>query len=287
MELHQLRYVIAVVDAGTFTAGAQTVRVSQSGVSTQIAKLERELGVTLFDRTSRRVSLTEEGRSLLPAIRQALSGLDAVTDTANAIRGVMTGSLRVGAVTGLTWDPLVDALAVMHDSHPGIDVRLIEGLSDDLIRAVRDGGLDVAVAGWAGAAPADLLTRVIVEDALCAVLAPDHPWASSTTLDTARLLTADLISLPVGTGARGALDAAAARIGMTATPRWEVTTPAQVSLLARRGIGVGALSENTAAGFDGVVAVPLADTAARSSLGVVSRREPSAAAQAFRSLLGL
>ncbi|WHU45466.1 LysR family transcriptional regulator [Gordonia sp. L191] len=287
MELHQLRYVIAVVDAGTFTAGAQTVRVSQSGVSTQIAKLERELGVTLFDRTSRRVSLTEEGRSLLPAIRQALSGIDAVTDTANAIRGVMTGSLRVGAVTGLTWDPLVDALAVMHDSHPGVDVRLIEGLSDDLIRAVRDGGLDVAVAGWAGAAPADLLTRVIVEDALCAVLAPDHPWASSTTLDTARLLTADLISLPVGTGARGALDAAAARIGMTATPRWEVTTPAQVSLLARRGIGVGALSENTAAGFDGVVAVPLADTAARSSLGVVSRREPSAAAQAFRSLLGL
>lgn len=287
MELHQLRYVTAVVDAGTFTAGAQTVRVSQSGVSTQIAKLERELGVTLFDRTSRRVSLTAEGRTLLPVIRQALTGIDAVTDTANAIRGVMTGSLRVGAVTGLTWDPLVDALAVMHDSHPGIDVRLIEGLSDDLMRALRDGGLDVAVAGWAGDAPADLLTRVIVEDALCAVLAPDHPWASSTTLDTAQLLTADLISLPVGTGARAALDAAAARIGMTATPRWEVTTPAQVSLLARRGIGVGALSENTAAGFDGIVAVPLADAAARSSLGVVSRRDPSAAAQAFRSLLRL
>ncbi len=109
MELHQLRYVTAVVDAGTFTAGAQTVRVSQSGVSTQIAKLERELGVTLFDRTSRRVSLTAEGRTLLPVIRQALTGIDAVTDTANAIRGVMTGSLRVGAVTGLTWDPLVDA----------------------------------------------------------------------------------------------------------------------------------------------------------------------------------
>ncbi len=287
MELHQLRYVTAVVDAGTFTAGAQTVRVSQSGVSTQIAKLERELGVTLFDRTSRRVSLTAEGRTLLPVIRQALTGIDAVTDTANAIRGVMTGSLRVGAVTGLTWDPLVDALAVMHDSHPGIDVRLIEGLSDDLMRAVRDGGLDVAVAGWAGDAPADLLTRVIVEDALCAVLAPDHPWASSTTLDTAQLLTADLISLPVGTGARAALDAAAARIGMTATPRWEVTTPAQVSLLARRGIGVGALSENTSAGFDGIVAIPLADTAARSSLGIVSRRDPSAAAHAFRSLLGL
>lgn len=285
MELHQLRYVVAVVDEGTFTAGADVLRVSQSGVSTQIAKLERELGVTLFDRSSRRVALTDAGRTLLPAIRQALAGINAVADTAAGIRGVLTGSLRVGAVTGLTWPPLVDALVAMHSEHPGIDVRLVEGLSGDLITAVRDGRLDVAVAGWSGAAPNALAARVIIDDALCAVLALDHPWVSRSHLGIDELLHADLIALPEGTGARAALDASAARAGLRAVPRWEVTTPAQVTALARRGLGIGALSETTAATFDGVVAIPLTDPAARSKLGVVSRPEPSPAAQAFRALL--
>lgn len=92
--------------------GGPAGHVSQSGRSAHVAKLDRELSVTLLHRTSRRVSLTEDGRRLLPLIRQALAGVDAVTDTANAICGVPTGSLRVGAVTGLTWDPLVDAPAL-------------------------------------------------------------------------------------------------------------------------------------------------------------------------------
>ena len=71
----------------------------------------------------------------------------------------------------------MDALAAMHERHPGIDVRLTEGLSDDLMVCVREGSLDIAVAGWAGREPRDLLTTVIVDDALCAVVAPDHPWA--------------------------------------------------------------------------------------------------------------
>ncbi len=286
MELHQLRYALAVVDGGSFTAAAQAVHVSQSGVSTQIAKLERELGVALFDRTSRRVALTDAAHTLVPAMRHALAAVDAVTAAAGEIRGILIGSLRVGAVTGLTWDPLVDALAAMHERHPGIDVRLTEGLSHDLMVGVREGSLDIAIAGWAGPEPADLLTTIIVDDALCAVVASDHPWASRTPLGVDELLSADMIALPRGTGARTALDDAAEREGRHSTPRWEVTTPAQVVALARRGIGVGALSTTTAAGFDGVVAIPLTDPAARSSLGVVSRRDPSPAARAFRTLLG-
>lgn len=150
MELHQLRYALAVVDGGSFTAAAQAVHVSQSGVSTQIAKLERELGVALFDRTSRRVALTDAAHTLVPAMRHALAAVDAVTAAAGEIRGILIGSLRVGAVTGLTWDPLVDALAAMHERHPGIDVRLTEGLSHDLMVGVREGSLDIAIAGWAG-----------------------------------------------------------------------------------------------------------------------------------------
>ncbi|MGO2050649.1 MAG: LysR family transcriptional regulator, partial [Microbacterium sp.] len=69
MELHQLRYVLAVVDTGSFTAASIAVNVSQSGVSTQVQKLERELGVSLFDRSSRRVTLSPDGERLVPSFR--------------------------------------------------------------------------------------------------------------------------------------------------------------------------------------------------------------------------
>ncbi|WP_296192492.1 LysR family transcriptional regulator [uncultured Microbacterium sp.] len=285
MELHQLRYVIAVVDAGTFTAGAELVRVSQSGVSTQIAKLERELGLALFERTSRRVELTDAGRRLVPLMRRVIGVASVITTEAAALRGLVTGSLRLGVVTGLAWDAFVDALATMHERHPGVDVRLIEGVSSDLAAAVRAGELDVAVAGWAGSAPEALTSRIVIDDALCVVVAPGHAWASRSHVKTREIARADVIALPAGTGARVALDAAAARAGLAIEPRWEVSTPAYAATLARRGLGVALLSATTAALQPDVVAVPLADAEARSVLGVLSRPEPSPAASAFLALL--
>ena len=282
--MHQLRYAVAIADAGTFTAAAESVRVSQSGVSLQVAKLERELGVALFDRSPRRVELTAAGRTLLPLMREALARVDAIGASAAAIRGVLLGSLRLGAVTGLQWERLVDALTAMHERHPGVDVRLGEGASADLIAAVRAGELDLAVAAWAGGDPEGLDHRIVVDDAICAIVAPGHPWASRSRIATAELLRADLIALPHGTGARAALEAAAARAGGAIAPRWEVSTPAQVAALAGRRLGVGVLSETTAEGYD-VVALPLRDPEARSTLGVVSRRNPTPAAAAFLALL--
>src|SRR5689334_15100146 len=91
MELHQLRYFLAVVDEGSFSAAAQAVRISQSGVSTQIQKLERELGVSLIDRSPRRLTLTPAGRALLPAIRSVLTAVAQVSATAHDLRGLVVG----------------------------------------------------------------------------------------------------------------------------------------------------------------------------------------------------
>src|SRR6478752_3140575 len=121
MELHQLRYFLAVVDEGSFTAAAEAVQISQSGISTQIQKLERELGLSLIDRSARRVAVTDAGATLVPHARQAVA---AVTTAAQEIRGLVVGSLRVATVTGLVWPRLFDALAAVHAQHPGIDIRL-------------------------------------------------------------------------------------------------------------------------------------------------------------------
>ena len=283
MELHQLRYFLAVVDEGSFTAAAEAVRISQSGVSTQIQKLERELGVALIDRSARRVALTTAGSSLVPYARNAVAAVDDVTGAARAIRGLVVGTLRVATVTGLVWPRLFDALAAVHAEHPGIDLRLQEGVSDDHVAAVRDGTVDVAVAAWSEQEPHGLEVSVVVDDPLVTVVAREHPWAARVRLSPAELTRDDLVTLPRGTGSRAALDVLLRRTGRVVEPRWEVATPAYVQMLASRGIGVGVVSATTAADWDDIAVLPIDDPGARSRLGVVWRSSPSHAA---RALLG-
>lgn len=284
MELHQLRYAVAVVDEGSFTAAAARERVSQSGVSSQVQKLERELGIALFERAGRRVALTPEGVHMIPALRTALSSIEAVREQAADLRGVVFGALRVGMVTGLNRPSVIDALADLHAAHPGVELALREAISDSLIEQVRRGELDVALAAWAGDRPADLETSVVVDDPLVAVVAPGHPWAARRIVRPSELARIELIALAPGAGARLALDAMLARIGAPSHPRWEVTTPAHLQLLAARGLGVGVLSQPADLAAD-LVMLRIDDARARSQLGVVWRPDPRPATRALLSRL--
>jgi len=285
MELHQLRYVLAVVETGSFTAAAERVRVSQSGVSTQVQKLERELGVALFDRTSRRVTLTQEGERLTPAIRAALEAVEEIGATAADLRGLLLGSLRVGTVFGLTWPRFYDALAEISAAHPGLDLRLREDTSARLIGAVRHGEIDLALVAWAEHPPEDLGSAVVFDDPMVAVVAPSHPWAARRTIRPEELIGMDLIALPEGTGDRSALEALLAGRADAPTPRWEVSTPATVERLAVRGLGVGVVSAATCRRWEGIRAIPIDAPHVRSRLGVVWRTAPNRAAQALLELL--
>ena len=281
MELHQLRYVLAVVETGSFTAAADVVHVSQSGVSTQVQKLERELGVALFDRSARRVALTDDGERLLPVIRAAVEAVGEIAATAADLRGLLLGSLRVGTVFGLTWPVFYDALAEIGAAHPGLDLRLREDTSSRLARAVRRGELDVAVVAWAERPPEGLEARAIFDDPLVAVVTPDHPWAARRTIRPGELTGMDLIALPEGTGDRAALDALLAGLPRGGGPRWEVSTPAVLEKLAVRGFGVGVVSAATCRRWVGIRAIPIDAPGVRSRLGVVWRPGPTRAARAL------
>jgi len=285
MELHQLRYVLAVVETGSFTAAAERVRVSQSGVSTQVQKLERELGVALFDRTSRRVTLTQEGERLTPAIRAALEAVGEIGATAADLRGLLLGSLRIGTVFGLTWPRFYDALAEISAAHPGLELRLREDTSARLIRAVRHGEIDIALVAWADEPPEGLGSAVVFDDPMVAVVAPSHPWAARRTIRPEELIGMDLIALPEGTGDRSALEALLAGRSDAPAPRWEVSTPATVERLAVRGLGVGVVSAATCRRWEGIRAIPINAPHVRSRLGVVWRTAPNRAAQALLELL--
>ncbi|MFE4515369.1 LysR family transcriptional regulator [Kitasatospora sp. NPDC056783] len=285
MEMHQLRYFAAVVDEGTFTAAAARLHVSQSGVSTQVAKLEHELGQQLLDRSGRQVRLTPAGEAVLPLAKSALATLDAIRHTAAEFADAVRGRVRLGMITGCSIPPFLDTVADLGRSHPGIELSLHEGPSEDLQAQVLSGSLDLALVGYAGEASPGLDAAVVVDEPIAAVVPAGHP------LDRAGLRLADLrgekiLCLSPGTGIRAAYADSCHRLGLDPRVDIEASSPAALLRLAERGAGVAVLSASSAEGA-GLRAVPLADAVTRARLGLVARRDQrSPAVRLLRNRLG-
>ncbi|MFH8487288.1 LysR family transcriptional regulator [Streptomyces longisporoflavus] len=190
MELRQLEYFVAVADEGGFGRAAGRLHVVQASVSQQIARLERELGVRLFDRTTRRVGLTAAGERLLPEARAALVSVARVGQVAAEIISGAEGVLRLGTARAFAErvHPALDALA---DRVPGLRVRLVQDARERRIDALRSGELDAALVRGDGPLPG-LTTMRVWDHPLFVALPATHPLAALP-----RLEPADLAGLPL------------------------------------------------------------------------------------------
>ncbi|HJB64590.1 MAG TPA: LysR family transcriptional regulator, partial [Candidatus Microbacterium pullistercoris] len=145
MEFQQMRYVVAVAEERSFTRAAERCHVVQSALSHQVKALEAELGVRLFERTSRRVDITAAGEAFVAAARQSLAAADrAVADAAEA-SGRVRGTLTVGVIPTVTAIDIPAALSAFRRAHPAVQMRLHGGGSHEFIAAIVDGDMDVAV----------------------------------------------------------------------------------------------------------------------------------------------
>ena len=245
MELRQLEYFVAVVEEASFTRAAQRVLVAQSGVSAQVRRLEAELGVALLDRGGRTVTLTEAGAAVLPFARAALAAVGGVREAVDALRGLTRGHVRVGMVTAGPSGTLTELLASFNALHPDVEITLIEDASDALFAALRSGELDLACASLGPTAPEGVETQVIIDAAIVAAVATEHPLATRTSVELEELAAYPLICLPRGTGVRALWDSA----GVRARIAFEASDPAVLAQLAARGLGVAILPEPAAAGL--------------------------------------
>jgi len=271
MEVHQLRYAVAVADSGSFTAAAATLRVSQSGVSAQVGRLEHELGVRLFERSARRVTVTPAGTDLLDRMRHVLAALDEVRSVADEVLGLVRGSVRLGAVAGLGWPAFLDAIEQVHDAHPQLALSLREGNSAALQSEVLAGRLDVAIVSWVDKPLPGLRWFVAVEERLAAAIGNDHQWGTRASVAPAELLDVPVVCLAAGTGVRAAYETMMSREGLPAPVTWEVTLPTTARALASRGLGAAVLTTSAADLPDALVYVPVESDYARSRLGIVWR----------------
>lgn len=145
MELQQLRYVIAVAEEASFTRAAARCFVVQSALSHQVKALEKELGVTLFARTSRRVALTAAGSAFLPAARVSLEAAERAAADAAAATGQVRGRLTVGVIPTVTAVDVPAALGTFHRTHPQVRIALQVAGSDELESSIAHGDVDVGL----------------------------------------------------------------------------------------------------------------------------------------------
>ncbi|WP_370339757.1 LysR family transcriptional regulator [Catenulispora sp. MAP5-51] len=286
MELQQLRYVIAVAETGGFTRAAERCLVVQSALSHQIARLERELGARLFERTSRRVSLTPAGAAFLPAARQCLEAADRAAAEVAAAVGEVRGRLAVGLIPTVTAVDIPGALRDFHERYPRVRISLRVGASDDLVEKVKGGSLDVAFLGLpVSAEPRGVAVHELARDALVAVAAPDHPLASRESVTLRELAAEPFVDLPAGTAGRLQSDEAFEAAGLTRDVAYEVTTADYTARLVAPGLAIALLPAAWAPSLNGVTVIPVLDAPQRVECAIWGRETRTPAAAAFLEIL--
>ncbi|MEU3031477.1 LysR family transcriptional regulator [Streptomyces incarnatus] len=249
MELRQLEYFVAVAEERNFTRAAERVHISQSGVSAQIRRLERELGAELFDRSARTVTLTVAGGAALAHARTALAAAGAVGQAVGEVSDLIRGRLTVGMVVGCTVTPLFDALAAFHRDHPGVELSLLEDNSDRLVEGVRAGAVDLALVGTAAAAPEGLEALTLVSERLVAAVSHGHPLAARPRVALSELVAHPIVCMPPGTGLRTVFDRACAARDLHPVIALQATAADAIAGLAARDLAVAVLSESMAARY--------------------------------------
>ncbi|MFF4604578.1 LysR family transcriptional regulator [Streptomyces sp. NPDC001339] len=288
MELQQMRYVVAVAETGGFTRAAERCHVVQSALSHQIARLEKELGARLFDRTSRSVRLTAAGEAFVPVARQALQAAERARAEVAAATGEVRGRLAVGAISTVAAVDLARELGAFRTRYPQVRISLQTGMSDLLIERVREGTLDVAFVGLVpGARTVGVREKELARGELVAVVAPGHPLAGREWTTLSRLARETFVDWAEGSAARRQRDDAFRAAGLTAEVAFEVAGVESLAKLVRAGLGIGMVPEAFASELPGLCVVRVRPAPERTERVVWSALGPSPAAMAFLAGLGV
>jgi LysR family transcriptional regulator, transcription activator of glutamate synthase operon len=280
MELRQLRYFAAVALHRHFTRAAEELHVAQPALSQQIRRLERELGLELFVRSTRRVALTEAGELLLPRAQRVMAELDDARAELEQLTGLIRGRVGVGAIPLAPLD-LPGMLAEFRGRHPGVAVYMREETLDGMLAMLRTDELDLgfAFADEETVGP-ELATELLFQEELVVVTAPGHPLADRKRLRLDALAGEPLIGFRRDSVLRRTTDRALAAAGVAPESAFETIELETMRALVARGLGVTIMPRGYLEGEGPRVAQIEARPALRLPVSLVwraQRRRPPAA----------
>lgn len=282
MELQQFRYAVALAEEESFTRAAARCFVVQSALSHQIKRLEDELGVSLFSRTSRRVELTAAGTAFVSAARVSLQYAERAGIDAAAAAGYIRGRLSVGVIPTVTAIDVSAALKAFRAAHPQVHIVLQVSGSDVLEPAIIRGEIDVAFLGLPETRqPRGVAWRDLGSDPLVAVVSHEHPFASRHEISLSDLASETFADFPTGTPARDESDLAFAAAGIHREVAFESMATDLTIDLVRQNLAVTLLPSRYAPNHQALVSLRIDDGPSRTEYLAWSNFNPSPATIAF------
>ena len=273
---------MAIAEEQSFTRAAQRCFVVQSALSRQIKSLESELGVRLFARTSRKVKVTPAGEAFVKQARLCLQAAERAKASAAAAHGQIRGSLTIGVIPTVTAVDIAAVLGAFRRSYPEVGVHVRTGGSDEFLRRIAAGELDVGFLGLAeGVTPRGVQMRELSRERLVAVLSERHRLAGRHRLRLEDLADEPFVDFPEGSSGREQSDLAFDRARLRREVSLEVNTADLLTGLVRQGLGVALVAPSVAREAPGCVCIPVSDGPVRVEYLAWDSFNPSPVAQVF------
>ncbi len=239
MALDKYQTLMTVVDTGSLTRAAESLGCTQSAVSHCIDALEKELGFAVLRRSRAGVRLTNEGERLLPAVRNYLGSAEQLRQTASSIRGLESGTVRIGAFTSVAVHWLPHVLKEFQRDYPKVDFKLLNGDYHDVEQWLTDGSVDVGFVALPS--PVDCECIPLMEDRLLAILPRHSRFENYPKFPLVECETEPFISLLESSDhdARRALEAA----GVKPNVRFYTKDDYAVIAMVEQGLGISIMPE--------------------------------------------
>lgn len=274
--LRQLKAFVAVAQLGGFTPAAQRLHLTQSALSVLVRELERELGIRLFDRTTRMVRLTEAGRELYAGAEKMLLDLEHAVANSRGLADVKRGRVTFAATPLMSSTLLPRILASFARRHPGVTVVLKDAMAGQIVRQVREGEVDFGIGTFLAPEPG-FVTEPLMSDTLLLACPKDHPLARRSRVRWRDLAGFPFIALTrdnaVGDLVRDCLKEA----GTTVDVAHEVAFLTTVLGMVEAGLGISVLPSygRGAVRVHDIALRRLAEPAIRRETSLIMRRDRS------------
>lgn len=284
-----LKAFLLAVDSNSFTHAASRLGVTQPSFTSLIQDLEAVLGVRLFERTTRHITLTAAGQEFHARIQRPMTDLEEAYRSLADLAARRRGNIVLGALPSTALTLMPGAVGALHREHPALKVRVLEAHNDELLAMLRTNQIEFAVATLTDPAP-DLSFSRLMEDCFCAVYPAGHPLQKLARPRWRDVLRYDLILLAQGSSARWQFEHAVQHESLSGGGlRYDVTNMGTAAGMVREGLGVSVLPRLALPelNLSGLVCAPLYDDSARREIGILFRRDRSLspAAQALEKTL--
>jgi DNA-binding transcriptional LysR family regulator len=284
-DLNDLQAFRAVAELSNFRRAAEVVNISQPALSRRIEKLEEALGVKLFDRTTRRVSLTTIGRGFSRKVDELLNELDATLLGIKGISATRIGEVTIACVPSTVYYYLSEVIRRHREQYPKIRVKVFDASANEVLAAVARNEADFGV-NFIGSQEPDISFEPLLEERFVAACRRDHPLARRRRVSWEDLAGHDFITVSKASGNRLLIDQALAGVARRPHALYEAQHITTLIGLVEAGLGVAAVPALAMPARDHplLVSIPLDGPEVRRVVGLIRRRGrelPPAARQLY------